>query len=411
MKDAREKHAEARKILAQGIDPSEKRKEAKAELTITFRLWAERWHKHWSVGKSPRHAGYVERRLEADIYPVLGDMAITAITAPDVVRTIKKIAERGALDMASRSHQTIGQIFRYAIAHGNESKVTHNPATDIQPSDIIESRRKVNYARVDIKELPILLRTIEAANISSLTRLAIKLMALTFVRTSELIGGRWNEIDLENAQWRIPAERMKMKSPHIVPLSKQAIELLKTLQIITGKSDLMFPSQVAGKDGCMSNNTILVALGRMGYKGIMTGHGFRGIASIALREQGFDHRHIELQLAHAERNQVSASYNHALYLEQRKEMMQDWADYIDKLTKGVEDKPERISMSQAFVDNQDKLKELRVKSEKSRKEATLPPVNNSDKLTPQPERISMAQAYSDSCDEVRKIRQRQKLIG
>jgi len=336
LKEAREKHAEARKVLAQGKDPSEKRKEAKAEQAITFRLWAERWHKHWKVGKSPRHAGYVERRLEADIYPVLGDMAITAITAPDVVRTIKKIAERGALDMATRSHQTIGQIFRYAIAHGDESKVTRNPATDIQPSDIIESRRKVNFARVDIKEFPILLRAIEAANISSLTRLAIKLMALTFVRTSELIGGRWSEVDLITSQWRIPAERMKMKSPHIVPLSKQAVELLKTLQIISGKGDLMFPSQVIGREGCMSNSTILVALRRMGYKGLMTGHGFRGIASTALHEQGYDHKHIELQLAHAERNQVSASYNHALYLEQRTAMMQHWADYLDKLKAGAE---------------------------------------------------------------------------
>jgi hypothetical protein len=164
----------------------------------------------------------------------------------------------------------------------------------------------------------------------------------------------------------------------------------------------MFPSQVAGKDGCMSNNTILVALGRMGYKGIMTGHGFRGIASTALHEQGFDHKHIELQLAHAERNQVSASYNHALYLEQRKKMMQDWADYIDKLTKGADDKPERISMAQAFVDSQNKLKELRMKSEKSGKEATLPPVNNSDELSPQSEQpLTMAQALADSFDKKR----------
>lgn len=277
----------------------------------------------------------MQRRLEADVYPVLGNLPITAINAPDVVRTIKSIAARGALDMAKRAHQSIGQIFRYAIAHGDESMVTRNPAADIKPSDIIETRRKVNYARVEIKELPGLLRAIEAASISSLTRLAIKLMALTFVRTSELIGGRWDEIDLEAAQWRIPADRMKMKDPHIVPLSHQAVEVLKTLQIITGTSELMFPSQVAGKAGTMSNGTILVALKRMGYGGMMTGHGFRGLASTALHEQGFDHKHIELQLAHAERNEVSAAYNHALYLQQRTAMMQHWADYLDGVKAGA----------------------------------------------------------------------------
>jgi integrase len=398
LKDAREKHAEARKILAQGVDPSEKRKEAKAEKIITFRLWAKRWHLHWAVGKSPRHAGYVERRLEADIYPVIGDMAITAITTPDVVRTIKKIAERGALDMATRSHQTIGQIFRYAIAHGDESNVTRNPASDIQPSDIIESRRKVNYARVDIKELPTLLRAIEAANISTLTRLAIKLMSLTFVRTSELIGGRWNEVDFITAQWRIPAERMKMKSPHIVPLSSQTVELLKILKINTGNGDLMFPSQVAGKNGCMSNNTILVALGRMGYKGLMTGHGFRGIASTALHEQGFDHKHIELQLAHAERNQVSASYNHALYLKQRVAMMQHWADYLDTLKSGAEYPPKRPSMAESFLGSRSKVRELHTDSKGDVAKATSPTVNESTKSTPRPERISMASSFVDNSE-------------
>lgn len=212
LKDAREKHAELRKLLAQGIDPGETRKAAKAEQAITFRVWADKWHKHWQAGKSPRHAEYLKRRLEADIYPQLGGMPITAINAPDVVRCVKAIAARGALDLAKRAHQTIGQVFRYAIAHGDESGVTRNPATDIKPSDIIETRRKVNYARVEIKELPGLLRAIEAASISPLTRLAIKLMALTFVRTSELIGGRWCEVDFNAAQWRIPADRMKMKT-------------------------------------------------------------------------------------------------------------------------------------------------------------------------------------------------------
>lgn len=338
--DARERREMARKFLASNppIDPAENRKAAKAEKNElskqTFEVWATRWWEHWHSDKSPRHAGYVQRRLEADIYPMLGDMPITAISAPDVVRTVKSIASRGALDMAKRAYETIGQIFRYAIAHGDESKVTRNPATDIRPSDIIQTRKKVNYARVDIKELPALLRAIEASQTNAITRLAIKLMALTFVRTSELIGGRWCEVDLDNSQWRIPAERMKMETPHIVPLSHQAVEVLQTLHIITGGSEWLFPSQTRA-GATMSNNTILKALERMGYKGMMTGHGFRGLASTALHEQGFDHQHIELQLAHAERNEVSAAYNHALYLKQRATMMQHWADYLDGLKAGA----------------------------------------------------------------------------
>ncbi len=332
LKDARGKHAETRKLLAQGIDPGATRKAAKAKTENTFEIWARRWHQHWKSGKSERHAGYALRRLEADVFPAIGQRPITSIDAHDVVDTVKAMADRGVLDMAKRAHQMIGQVFRYAIAHGRESKVTRNPATDIKPSDFLETRKQVNYARVELKELPELLRAIEAASISTITRLAIKLMALTFVRTSELIGGRWSEVDLEVAQWRIPAERMKMKSPHIVPLSWQAVEVLKTLHIVTGGSDLMFPSQTyGGKTPTMSNNTILKALERMGYKGRMTGHGFRGIASTALHEQGFDHQHIELQLAHAERDETSAAYNHALYLQQRTAMMQQWADYLDKL--------------------------------------------------------------------------------
>jgi integrase len=161
----------------------------------------------------------------------------------------------------------------------------------------------------------------------------MKLMAMTFVRTTELIGARWAEFDLAAARWDIPAERMKMKTPHIVPLSAQAVNLLKTLQLITGHSVMLFPGE-RDHEKSMSNNTILKALERMGYKGRMTGHGFRGVASTLLHEMGFDHAHIELQLAHQERDEVSAAYNHATYLKQRTKMMQDWADYLDVCTTG-----------------------------------------------------------------------------
>ena len=192
-------------------------------------------------------------------------------------------------------------------------------------------------ARIDGRELPELRRRIDAYQGTPVTRMAMKLMAMTFVRTTELIGARWDGFDLDGMRWDIPASRIKMKTPHIVPLSWQAIEILRTLHMITGNSDYMFPSQNVGdKTPTMSNNTILKALERMGYKGRMTGHGFRGLASTTLHEQGFDHQHIELQLAHAERNEVSAAYNHALYLKQRTSMMQTWADTLDKLRAGAE---------------------------------------------------------------------------
>ena len=243
---------------------------------------------------------------------------------------VQAISKRGALDIAKRALQTSGQVFRYAVAHGLAQR---NPASDIKPSDVLASRKAVNYARIGTKELPELLRHIEGYAGAAVTRLAMKLMALTFVRTSELIGACWAEFDLGARRWDIPASRMKMKTPHIVPLSTQAVNLLQTLQLVSGRSALLFPGE-RDHEKPMSNNTILGALDRMGYKGRMTGHGFRGVASTLLHEMGFDHAHIELQLAHQERNEVSAAYNYATYLQQRTKMMQYWADYLDGCSTG-----------------------------------------------------------------------------
>lgn len=336
--EARAKRDEAKKSLANDKDPSEEKKIGKANKQAnkanTFKVWAKKWIEHWAADKSLRHVGYTQRRLEADIYPIIGSMPITEIEAPHIADAMRTIAKRGALDIAKRSHQTIGQVFRYAIANDTTGKVIRNPASDIKPSDIIKTRLKANYARVGIKELPALLRAIDTSETRTITRIAIKLMALTFVRTSELIEARWSEIDLEANEWRIPAERMKMKSPHIVPLAKQAVDLLKILHAHTGNTDFLFHNQ-NDYSKSMSNNTILMALKRMGYKGIMTGHGFRGLASTELHEQGYDHQHIEIQLAHSARDTVSAAYNHALYIPQRTAMMQAWADYLDELKVGA----------------------------------------------------------------------------
>lgn len=331
---ARELHREARALLASGVNPMAKRKADKVAERVaadhSFANVAALWLKDWRVGKSPRHADYVERRLEADILPALGTFPIEAIKASDIVRMAKTIQQRGAIDIAKRALETTGQVFRYAIAH---DMATRNPVKDFKPGDVLLSVPKTNYARIDQRELPTLLRKLELYQGTQVTRLAMKLLALTFVRTTELINAPWTEFDFEAKRWNIPAERMKMRTPHIVPLSKQALEVLTLLKELTGKGALLFPGERNAKRP-MSNNTILKGLERMGYKGLMTGHGFRGLASTILHEQGYDHAHIELQLAHTERNQVSASYNHALYLEPRTKMMQEWADYLEKTLRG-----------------------------------------------------------------------------
>ncbi|MEO6292712.1 MAG: integrase arm-type DNA-binding domain-containing protein [Burkholderiaceae bacterium] len=324
----------ARKQMAADLDPMVVRKAGKiaqkAAADNSFQSVALLWWEQWHGPKSPRHASDVLRRLNADVFPAIGARPISAILAPELVAMVKDISKRGALDIAKRALQTSGQVFRYAVAHGIAPR---NPANDVKPSEIIASRKATHYARLSTKELPDLMRSIEGYPGSAVTRLAMKLMSLTFVRTSELIGARWEEFDLEAGRWDIPATRMKMKTPHIVPLSSQAILVLRILQNVSGHSALLFPGE-RDHEKPMSNNTILGALDRMGYKGRMTGHGFRGIASTLLHEMGFDHNHIELQLAHQERNEVSAAYNYATYVAQRSKMMQHWGDYLEACTSG-----------------------------------------------------------------------------
>ena len=340
---ARERHAEARKLLAVGIDPMEQRKIAKtaekAAAENSFQTIAGCWFEHWRAEKSAQHVDATRRRMDANILPLLGACPITEIEAPELVTMVKMIEGRGASDLAKRAMQNVGQIFRYAIAHGYAKR---NPASEIRPADILRPTHKTNLARIDAKELPALLRSMEVYQGTHVTRLAMKLMALTFVRTSELIGARWAEFDMEAARWDIPAARMKMRDPHIVPLASQAIEVLEMLRLLTGSSEWLFPGDRSSKKP-MSNNTILGALKRMGYKGRMTGHGFRGLASTILHEQGYPHEHIELQLAHAPRNAVSAAYNHALYLEPRARMMQEWANFLERTQRGAKLLPFRGS--------------------------------------------------------------------
>lgn len=329
---AREMHKQARQQLANRSDPSAKR----AASGLTFEVVARQWYAHWAADRATRHAGYVLKRLEADVFPQLGSRVVSEIPTSAFRDVVKKIESRGALDIAKRVLQNCGQIMRYAVANDLASR---NPVVDVKPADVLKSYKRRNYPRVDAKDLPELLRAIDGYVGTEHTRLALQFMALTFVRTSELIGARWSEFDLKAERWNIPAHRMKMDTPHIVSLSRQSRLVLDRLAEISFGRELVFPGDLNPKKP-MSNNTILFALYRLGYRGRMTGHGFRGVASTILHEQGWPHEHIELQLAHQPRDETSAAYNHALYLKPRAQMMQAWADHLDALR---QQRPEKIA--------------------------------------------------------------------
>lgn len=330
LSEAREQKEKARKLLANNIDPSEAKKEAKIQKKIeiehTFEKIARQWHQNQIASWTPRHASYVLRRLEADIFPILGARDIKEITAPDLLAALRKIEARGAIDIAHRAHQTCGQIFRYAIATG---KAERDVSSDLRGA--LKTRKKENYARLEAKELPEFLQKLEDYDGELQTKLAMKLLLLTFVRSGELRGARWEEIDLTKKEWRIPAERMKMRDPHIVPLSDQALAILEELKPMTGNREHVFPNRNKPMT-FISENTLLYSMYRMGYHSRATVHGFRATASTILNEHGFTPDVIERQLAHAERNKVRASYNHAQYLPERRKMMQWWGDYVEDAT-------------------------------------------------------------------------------
>lgn len=294
--------------------------------------WVEQqWFEQWREGKNPRHTKQVAERIKLDILPKLGCRPITEIEAPEIVDVARAIETRGAGDLARRSLHTMSQIFRYGIAMGFNRR---NPAVEIKAGDFLKGVDSRNFARVDVQELPALLWAIDHYNGMPITRIAVKLMVRTFLRTSELILSPWSELNfrdgkLMDTKWTILAERMKLPTPHIVPLSRQVVALLEELHGFTGTTEWLFPGQVDPTQ-CMSKNTILGALETMGYKGKMTGNGFRGLASTILHEQGYNSEHIEIQLAHQEPNAVKTAYNYAKYLEPWSKMMQDWSDYLDE---------------------------------------------------------------------------------
>ena len=330
--DARAKRDEARKRLADGIDPGAERKEEKRLLAFkaqnTFEAIGREWWDTKRGAWSQAHETATLARLEKQLFPRLGSLPIAEIEAPALLDTIRVIERRGALEVASKSLEVAGQVFRYAITTGRASR---DPSRDLRGA--LQTREVRHYSALKESELPEFLRKLDTYDGNTMTQLAIRLLMLMFVRTGELRGAEWKEFDIGKAEWRIPAERMKMGSEHIVPLSKQALGILEKLRPLSGKREHVFPNE-HNPLKCMSENTILFALYRMGYRGRATGHGFRATASTILNEHGFRPDVIERQLAHAERNKIRAAYHRSEYLPERRKMMQHWADYLDATKDG-----------------------------------------------------------------------------
>jgi integrase len=327
--NARDRRTQAQKLLAAGRDPGEVRKEAKLLMTTkrlnSFESVAREWLDKRKHEWAPITAEVARDRIEQHILPKLGQRPIADITPPEVLAMLRVVEDRGTLETARRVMQLSGKIFMYAIATGRAER---NPVPDLRGA--LKTPVVKHRSFLAASELPPYLKKLEAYDGSPQTKLGLRLLLLTFVRTIELRGARWTEIDWEKAEWRIPAERMKMKEQHIVPLSTQAVSVFRQLEMLSGKRQYVFPNE-NNPATFMSENTMLFALYRMGYRSRATGHGFRSTASTILNEQGFRADVIERQLAHTERNSVRAAYNHAQYLPERREMIQWWADYLDKV--------------------------------------------------------------------------------
>ncbi len=332
LKQARERREEARKLLASRIDPSENRKAIKAtqveHTANSFEVIAREWHAKYSPQWAPSHSDKIIRRLERDIFPWLGNKPIANITPPDLLKVLRHIEERGALETAHRAQQNCSQVFRYAIATGRAER---DPAPDLRGA--LPAAKPKHLAAITTPEtIGALLRAIDDYQGSFITRCALKLAPLVFVRPGELRAAQWREIDLEKAEWNIPAERMKMRQPLLVPLATQAIAILQDIHALTGSGQYVFPSARTSTRP-MSDNAILAALRRMGFsKEEMTGHGFRAMARTVLDEVlGVRPDFIEHQLGHAVKDPNGRAYNRTAHLEARKNMMQQWADYLDRL--------------------------------------------------------------------------------
>ncbi len=337
LKDARARRDAARKLLAEDVDPGENRKAQKSaradRAANSFEVVAREWFAKFAPGWAVSHSSKIIRRLETDVFPWIGGRPIAAITAPQLLEVARRIESRGAPETARRALFNCGQIFRYAVATGRTER---DPTADLRGS-MPKPIKKHHAAIIEPKAIGELLRTMAGYQGSFVTCCALRLAPLLFVRPGELRKAEWAELNLEAAEWRLPASRMKMKQDHIVPLSSQALAILNELHPLTGSGRYVFPGARSHRR-MMSENTVNAALRRLGYaKDEMSGHGFRAMARTILDEVlGVRPDLIEHQLAHAVRDPNGRAYNRTAHLPERRKMMQQWADYLDKLKAGVE---------------------------------------------------------------------------
>jgi integrase len=322
LKHARQARDDAKRDLAAGVDPALKRKAEKAaRITAaadSFEVIAREWFAKYQPTWAPTHASKILRRFERDLFPWIGRRPIAEVTAPELLTVLRRVESRGAIETAHRAQHNAGSVFRYAVATG---RAQSDPTASLRGA-LPPSKDKHHASITDPKAIGELLRALHGYKGSFITLCALRLAPLVFVRPGELRRANWSEIDLDAAEWRIPAHKMKSRAVHIVPLSKQAVEILRELQPLTGGKQYVFPG-VRSPKRPMSENTVLGALRRMGYTTEqMTGHGFRSMASTLLNDQGW-HR--------GERDPVRAAYNYAEHLPERRKMMQAWADYLDAL--------------------------------------------------------------------------------
>ncbi|MCU1801385.1 tyrosine-type recombinase/integrase [Pectobacterium parvum] len=334
--EARLKREEARKIVASGGDPSEQkqveRQAKKTNIDNTFKAIALEWHEYKRPNWSKGYAEDLMEAFENDIFPDIGKRPVAEVKPLEMLTTLRKLEKRGVLDKLRKIRQACNQVFRYAIVTG---RAENNPASEL--ASALPPPKATHYPHLLPDELPDFLRALSTYSGSRVTQLATRILMLTGVRTIELRQAEWKEFDFEKQLWEVPKERMKMRRPHLVPLSDQVIDALQQLYAVTGRYNLVFP----GRNDItkpMSEASINQVLKRIGYHGKATGHGFRHTMSTILHEQGYNTAWIELQLAHVDKNTIRGTYNHAQYLEQRRGMLQWYGDFVDGLEHGDERK-------------------------------------------------------------------------
>lgn len=330
LKDVREKRSEYRQLLQDGIDPAFHKRQEKLkrnlQLGTSFESIAREWHEVNLDRWKPKTADAIMVRLEKDIFPSIGSAPLTDLTPADILATIRIVEKRGAKELARKSLQYVGRVFRYAMV---TNRTDRNPAHGL--TEALQAKKEEHYRALEYSELPDFIFALKTnpARLYPYTLMATELLLLTFARTGELIGATWDELDLKAARWRISGDRMKMGKDHIVPLSRQALKLFEKLYEIAPNAKYVFPHYSDPRKH-MSNGTILKAIRLLGFKDKTTGHGFRALAMTSIKEElGYRHEVIDRQLAHQPHSKVDRAYDRAQFLDERTQMMQEWADLVD----------------------------------------------------------------------------------